>query len=231
VGSSTTLLTKSTYVANLPLLLLLSELPSYNFTFTPDTNELISLTQLATHLQIITNIIRSTPSSINTQLSTLSQLIFAQDSAKTFQAYSPTILSGKGYYFKFTPSTIESDNSTFASTVQSTTTRKNEFLYVFINSTTDPLTPRITGTAAVFLNPPTTAQLTLQLKKINFLSNNQQYTVMQNNNQITYSVSADLNGYLSIANITTSIPSNVNAYFVSSTSTSASSDLYSSQRI
>jgi len=191
---------------------------------------LISLPQLAAHLQIVTNVIRNNISTINTQLSALSQLIFSQDSSKTFNSYTPTILTGKGYYFKFTPSSIESDDTTFVSTVQQGT-RQSELIYIFINSTVDPQIKRITGTAAVFLNQNTAAQLTLKLKKLSFLSNSEQYIVMQNNNQITYSINSDVNGYVTIANITTSTNTNVNSYFVSSSPSTVTADMYSSQRI
>lgn len=83
----------------------------------------------------------------------------------------------------------------------------------------------------MFLNQNVTSQISLKLKKLSFLGNGQQYIVMQNDNQISYSISSDVNGYVTVSNISTSTSSTLNAYYVSSTKSSAIADLYSSERI
>lgn len=154
-------------------------------------------------------------------------MVFDQIS-KTFDPYKPTIFSGPGYYFKYTPTNPTSDDTTVVSINQTTVA---SVVYIYFTSTIDTTAPRLTGLAYVFLNQANTAQVNLKIKKISFLGNNEYTTVIYNGNTISLSTSSDSDGFVTISGITTSNTSVVNYYYVSSASNSAIADQFSSERI
>jgi hypothetical protein len=157
---------------------------------------------------------------------TVSQLTFNQI-YKTFDPYLPTIFSGPGYYFKYTPANTLTDDTTVASL---STNNDSSVILIFFNSTTDSTLKRITGTTYLFLNNKV-SQLNLKLKKINFLGNNENYIIISNGNQLSLSISSDSDGFVTISNITTSVSASINSYFVSSLAGSSVADSFNSERI
>ena len=99
----------------------------------------------------------------------MSKLVFDQ-LFNSFDPYKPTIFSGPGYYFKYTPANPTSDDSTVVSISQTTVA---SVVYIYFTSAVDSTNPRLTGLAYVFLNQANTAQLNLKIKKISFLGNNE----------------------------------------------------------
>jgi hypothetical protein len=75
------------------------------------------------------------------------------------------------------------------------------------------------------------SNVTLSIKKINFLGSYQTYQVMLNNAVQSLSVSSNANGFLTISNVVTSTASTQYAYFVTAVASSSAGNAYSSQRI
>lgn len=186
----------------------------------------MSNVQFANYLQILTNYIRNNYQWAANNISSVSQLVFGSMYA-TFDPYNPTTFSGPGYYFKYTPANSLTDDATVA-TISSTSVAS--VIFILFNSTIDSSIQRITGTTYIFLNQPDSTTVTLTIKSINFLSSNQQYIVISNSNQLTLPISSNNQGYLMISSVSTSTPSSVVSYYVSSTS-STYIDQYVSQRI
>jgi len=115
-NQTSTSLDKITFITNLRTMQLLSELPQFNFDYTPSlTTELLSPKQFATYLQIKTNYIRNNPTLISPQTSLLASFALTRMN-NVFDPYSATILAGPGYYFKFSPATMETDDSSVVET-------------------------------------------------------------------------------------------------------------------
>jgi hypothetical protein len=158
---------------NSALLLLLSELPKYSLAYAPAASELISNTLFTNYLQITTNFIRNNPLQMPASVATISQQVFTQF-YKTFDPYRPTVFSGPGYYFKYTPANPKADDTSVLSLSSNTIA---SVVYIYFNSTIDASLKRITGAAFVFLGQTSSTNLNLQLKKIGFLGSNQNYIV------------------------------------------------------
>jgi hypothetical protein len=206
------------FIDHISSLLLLSELPNYNWIFSPKSTELISNDQFANYLQITSNYIRNHVLQASTSVQSLCQLVFSQLNS-TFDPYQSTILSGAGYYFKYTPANAK-DDTTVVSLSQ---TNIASIVFLYFNSTVDSSLKRITGTAYVYLDQAST-QLNLKLKKISFLGNNENYMVMHNDNQLSLSVSSDSDGFVTITNISTSYGSTLHSYYVSSKAITVNAD-------
>jgi hypothetical protein len=142
-----------------------------------------------------------------------------------FSPYQSSVLSGPGYYFKFNPSTVETDDNSF----MTVSTTSNYVAIVLFNQTASSLD--ITGAIYIFTDLSNSNSVTLKIKKINSLAANQAYQVMVNNAIQSLSVSSDSDGYLTISGVPTSTSITQYAIYVTTTSTTSSGDLYSSQRI
>lgn len=130
---------------NSTLLLLLSEMPMYNFTYIPaNSAELISNSLFATYLQITTNYIRNNPSSMPATITALSQAVFTRFN-KTFDPYQPTIFSGPGYYFKYTPTNMIASNDDSSVVTFIPLSALASVTYIFFNSSINPSLKKITG--------------------------------------------------------------------------------------
>lgn len=145
LGSASSAYTTSFLLRNSPLLLLLSEMPKYSFTYSPaDPAELISNSLFATYLQITTNYIRNNPSQMPTSINTLSQGVFTRFS-KTFDPYKPTIFYGPCYYFKYTPPSMAASNDDSSVVTFSPPSPLASVTYIFFNSSINPALKKITG--------------------------------------------------------------------------------------
>ena len=227
VGTNTTTLTKSDFINNRVLLQMLSELPQYAFTYTPATGDLLSEEQMATYLQITTNRIRNDPTNTGARVLEVAQSVF-NDLYKAFSPYRDTVLAGPGYYFKYTPDTATSQDNTVL-TLSGTTL--STLAIVLFNSTVNSSNDRITGTAFLFVNGLADATLSLTLKKIGFLGEDEQYTVLLNDATSSLSASSDTDGFITLTGVSASTGSVSNAYYVSSVASTAISEAYSDQRI
>lgn len=213
---------------NIEKLLLLSELPNYNFVYTPASGDLLSPNQFATYLQITTNYIRNHYQYAASQVAAIANFTLTFMS-KVFNPFNSTTFSGPGYYFKYLPSTAQTEDSSFVSVTQSSPAQPVAILVLF-NSTYNAST--ITGGAYVFLGSMTaSSNVTLKIKKIGFLGSNQNYQVFANNVPQSISVSSDSNGFLTISNVASSTTTSQYHYVVMSSSATSVGDIYSSQRI
>jgi hypothetical protein len=145
LGNTSNAYTTSFLLRNSPLLLLLSEMPKYSFTYSPaDPAELISSSLFATYLQITTNYIRNNPSQMPATVTALSQAVFSRFS-KTFDPYEPTTFSGPGYYFKYTPPNMAASNDDSTVVTFSPASALASAIYIFFSSSVNPSLKKITG--------------------------------------------------------------------------------------
>ncbi len=133
----------------------------------PSSTDLLSPDQFAAYIQIKTNYIRNHYQNTATQALAIASFAL-NNMSSVFSPYTSTVLSGPGYYFKYTPSTSESEDSSFVSITQSNTPQSSIILVLFNNTISS--VKAITGYVYVFLgNLNTSSNVTLKIKKIDFL--------------------------------------------------------------
>lgn len=169
---------------------------------------------------------RNHPLQMNISARSIAQLVFNQ-LYKTFDPYQPTIISGPGYYFKYTPSNPKKNDSSVI-TINNITI--SSIIFIYFNSTIDSNFKKITGTTFIFMNQAAPIQVDLTIKKIDFLGSNEYYFLYTNGNRVDLQIT-DNDGYITIPNLTTSTNSIVISYLVSSNKLSIPADIFKSERI
>lgn len=226
-STNSTSLDKATFfTVHLRTLQLLSELPTFAFDYAPAANELISKDQLATYLQIKTNYIRNHPTLQSAQITLIASLVLTS-MLNVLDPYTATVLAGPGYYFKYSPTAMETDDSSVVST---THTAGTQTVVLLLYSSTQ-VTTNIIPTVYIFQNTSASSKVTLTIKKVNFLTSSQQYQIYFNGALQTISPSKDNNGYLTILNVPTSTVTLTSSVTILAANSTAVSDLYASQRI
>jgi len=119
--------------------------------------------------------------------------------------YTATVLAGPGYYFKYAPAAVETDDTTVVSTTHIAGTQT---MVLLLYSSTQSATS-IIPSAFVYQNTTSSSTTTLTIKKVNFLTSNQQYEVYFNGTLQPSTPSADINGYLTLTSVPTSTSSAV----------------------
>jgi hypothetical protein len=198
-GQTSTSLSKLQWVGSMRQLQLMSELPAFAFDYLPaSATELLSAEEFATYLQIRTNYIRNHPNTTLTEAAKLANFALSR-MVKVLDPYAATVLAGPGYYFKYVPAAMETDD---ASVVQASRPVNTQSAVLLLYSSTYSAS-QITPSAFVFLDPTSSAtSCTLTLKKVNFLGSYQSYQVNVNGAaSVSASVSQDSQGYLTILNV------------------------------
>jgi len=119
--------------------------------------------------------------------------------------YTATVLAGPGYYFKYAPAAVETDDTTVVSTTHIAGTQT---MVLLLYSSTQSATS-IIPSAFVYQNTTSSSTTTLTIKKVYFLTSNQQYEVYFNGTLQPSTPSADINGYLTLTSVPTSTSSAV----------------------
>jgi hypothetical protein len=114
--------------------------------------------------------------------------------------YTATVLAGPGYYFKYSPAGMGTDDSSVVSTTHTAGTQT--MVLLLYNSTQSASS--IIPSAFVYQNTTATTTTTLTIKKVNFLTSNQQYEVYYNGTLQNSAPTSDTNGYLTLASVPTS---------------------------
>ena len=91
--------------------------------------------------------------------------------------YSSTVLAGPGYYFKYSPATMQTDDTSVVTTTFTTGVQSAVFLFFSNTFAATDITPTI----YIFEDSTSTNTVTtVTIKKINFLGSNQAYQVSLN---------------------------------------------------
>ena len=175
---NSTNLTKALFVEHMLLWKMMSELPNFTLDYVPASGELLSIRQFANYLQIKTNYIRNHYQNAAAQVYAIASFALGSQ-YNVFSPYAPTLLAGPGYYFKYSPSTAQKDDSSFVTITQNGTPLQSSVVFMLFNSTVSSV-KAITGTVYVFLSSLSSSNVTLKIKKIGFLESYQSYSVLVN---------------------------------------------------
>jgi len=149
----------------------------------------LSEKQFASYIQMKVNYIRNHYQYASAQALAIANFTF-NSQFNVFSPYSPTVISGPGYYFKYSPSTSQLDDSSFV-TISQINSNQSSVVFVLFNNTVTSI-KAITGYVYVFLGSlNASSNVTLKVKKIGFLESYQSYLVQANGISQSLNVTSD----------------------------------------